>query len=193
MSKCATDKGRLKQDDINAIAESRGGKCLSVYKDYKEPLQWQCEKGHTFWSRINSVKDRSSWCHDCKLKGESQCRTILEQLLGVKFIKARPEWMKNEEGNKLELDGYNEDPYKLAFEFNGMQHYEVVEVFQQTPETLARQQLHDRIKLEACEKNGVRLMVIPYTAKTIEKKKAFIFAELTKMGVPFDPTKVTIH
>ena len=191
--KCSDKSHRMKQEDINAIAESRGGRCLSVYVSYAEPLLWECAEGHQWLSRINSIKDRSSWCTDCRNKSESFCRIIFEQLLGIPFRKERPEWLKNIDGNRLELDGFNPD-LKIAFEFNGAQHYEIQEwMGGKTEEDLNKQKEHDAIKLRECESRGIRLIVIPHTCKTISQKSRHICEELTKIGQTFDIKNLRLH
>ena len=44
------------------------------------------------------------------------------------FRKIRPDWIKNKEGNKLELDFYCEE-LKLAFEYQGIQHEQYHQFF----------------------------------------------------------------
>ncbi len=59
----------------NAIAQSRGGKCLSSsYKNAHSPLQWQCESLHVWDAVFNNVKN-GSWCPSCarKQQSERQC------------------------------------------------------------------------------------------------------------------------
>jgi len=67
-------------EDMQALAEERGGKCLS--ENYVNPhtkLEWKCEKGHVWFATPNNVK-RGSWCPECgKLKmGEARKLSIEE-------------------------------------------------------------------------------------------------------------------
>jgi hypothetical protein len=58
-----------------------------------------------------------------KWKSQHRCHIILEILTGRQFMSVRPYWLKNPEtGRNLELDCYNEE-YRLALEYNGVQHY----------------------------------------------------------------------
>lgn len=67
----------------------------------------------------------------------------------------RPAWLHG-----LELDAYIPDQ-KLAFEYNGKQHYEAVDFFG-GKERLEIQKENDRKKLEICKEYGVKLIIIKY-------------------------------
>ena len=72
------------------------------------------------------------------------------------------------EGKILELDGYNEE-LKIAFEYQGLQHYEECFINKYSAKELARQKLSDKFKVIKCEELGIKLHVIPYTVKDIFK------------------------
>ena len=64
---CPTCSGKRKGtiEGMRAIAQERGGLCLSkiyIHKDIK--LDWQCKNRHFWKSTANSVK-RGSWCPYC--------------------------------------------------------------------------------------------------------------------------------
>lgn len=51
---------------LSIIALSHNGKCLSSdYKNIKQKLLWECEKGHTWFATPFSIKVRKSWCPVC--------------------------------------------------------------------------------------------------------------------------------
>jgi len=51
--------------EMQKIAESRGGKCLSEkYINVDTRLKWECEKGHV-WEAVPSSIKRGSWCARC--------------------------------------------------------------------------------------------------------------------------------
>lgn len=164
------------QDDVNALAARSGGKCLSAYKNNKTQMKWQCSNKHV-WESTYSHIQQGSWCPKCRAKTEQYCRSIFECLFNSEFPNTRPDWLLNEEGNKLELDGYNKN-LKIAFEYNGRQHYEIVEHWEGSDEKLQKQQEHDRIKKEECSNRGIILIVIPYTLTTKKQIRAFIYEEL---------------
>ena len=95
-------------------------------------------------------------------KGEKRCREYFENKFGKPFIKCRPEWLINPSTKrKLELDGYNEK-LKLAFEYNGNQHYEYIEYFHNNNvDNFLDQIQRDVDKRLICANHGIRLIIIP--------------------------------
>jgi hypothetical protein len=52
--------------DMHALAESKGGKCLSTkYINANTKLQWQCAKGHIWEAHYNSISSIGTWCPTC--------------------------------------------------------------------------------------------------------------------------------
>lgn len=100
------------------VIKQNDGECLSTIDDYENAhskLKIKCSVGHIFKKSSNGIS--RSWCPSCNIfYGEAYSRYILEQFFDCEFNKIRPEWLLNKEGNKLELDGYNEE-YKIAFEY----------------------------------------------------------------------------
>ena len=94
---------------------------------------------------------------------EEQCRQLFEELFpGYAFPKCRPSWLVNPRtGHPLELDGYNED-LRLAFEYNGPQHYHYPNRYHQSREAFLEQKFRDLVKYQLCNQRGVYLLTIPY-------------------------------
>lgn len=68
----------------------------------------------------------------------------------------RPPWLKG-----MELDVFY--PHrKIAFEFNGPQHYRLVPRFHKSTEDLISQQARDSMKSDICKAKGIRLIVAQY-------------------------------
>lgn len=164
------------QDDVDQLAINKGGKCLSQYVCARDKMKWKCAKGHIWEATYANINNRS-WCPKCRNKTEQYCRSILECIFQDEFPNYRPVWLKNSENYRLELDGYNKD-LKIAFEYNGLQHYEVVNAWQMTEEKLAKIQEHDRIKVEECRKRNIILIVIPCFKKTKKEIREFIYSEI---------------
>ena len=60
------NRKRLTIEDMQKLAASRGGKCLSVtFVTNKVPLMWQCSKGHVWEARPDNVKNSGHWCPIC--------------------------------------------------------------------------------------------------------------------------------
>ena len=67
---------RLTIEEMNNIAQSRSGRCLSkIYLGNKEKLLWECSKGHRWEAIPHSVK-RGSWCPHCA----GRARLTLEEM-----------------------------------------------------------------------------------------------------------------
>ena len=62
---CGKITNRLTIEEMQAIAESRGGCCLSkTYKNTHSKLKWQCAKGHK-WETTPAIIKGGHWCPDC--------------------------------------------------------------------------------------------------------------------------------
>lgn len=107
-----------------------------------------------------------------------------ERVFGVEFEEnVRPPWMKSPDtGRCLELDLYN-DEIKVAIEYNGYQHYVFPNKWH--PETkegvkaFIRGVRNDELKPILCDKHGVYLIVVPYSAhdtseRALEQIEAFL-------------------
>ena len=56
---------RLTIEEMQKIAEIRGGKCLSpIYKNSVTKLKWQCKKGHQWFAAPSKIKF-GQWCPIC--------------------------------------------------------------------------------------------------------------------------------
>jgi hypothetical protein len=109
---------------------------------------------------------------------EEECREIFERIFNEKFPKIRHEKIINPKTNRrLELDGYNEK-LKLAFEYQGEQHYKKTGKYNKTNKALEYQQFKDEIKRSKCKEIGITLIEIPYH---VENKEEFIKLKIKEM------------
>ncbi len=147
-------------DTIKKIAKKRGGKCHTEnIKNAKSKLHLECAEGHHFTPTYNSVVYLKSWCPECNIYvSETICRKFFEKIFKKPFPKSYPDWLINENGNKMELDGYNKD-LRLAFEYQGIQHRK--KAFGKTVEELHKIQRKDALKLKLSSEKGVILFQIP--------------------------------
>jgi len=161
---------KLSIDIAKNIAKERKGECLSnEYKDLLTKLEWKCNYNHKWKANLNSVKNVNSWCPYCNVNtGEEITRNIMELLFEDKFIRCRPKWL-----NGLELDGYCESK-KIAFEYDGKQHFEFIKMFHQNQEGFEDRLMKDKQKNELCEMNHIILLRIPYNVKFDEIKSYII-------------------
>ncbi|AYV84137.1 MAG: uvr/rep helicase [Hyperionvirus sp.] len=94
------------------------------------------------------------------------------------FKKYRPIFLE-----RLELDGYN-DELKIAFEYNGLQHYKVCTRFHPNGEAdLIKQQDRDKKKRELCTLNNISLIEIPpnYNCRNPKKLKTYIIQQVNEL------------
>lgn len=95
-------------------------------------------------------------------RGEIECKSAIEEITGEKFVKKRPDFLKNVVTNQnLELDCFNED-LKIAVEYNGKQHYEFTPFFHKNKESFFNLKYRDEMKKKLCRENNVLLIIVPY-------------------------------
>jgi hypothetical protein len=82
---CARARRKLSIADMRAMAEARGGKCLSAeYVSGLKRLRWQCANGHEFLMAPNNIRReptgtrKPSWCPFCKLKSAESAESQVE-------------------------------------------------------------------------------------------------------------------
>ena len=159
------DERRTKYfNKLKTIVEQTGGSCLGKLDDYitaHSKLLIKCKQGHEWEATLNNL-NLGKWCPKCKINiGELIALASCNHLFDKEFIKIKPNWLKNNEGNKLELDMYNEE-LKLAVEYNGIQHYQFISYYHKTEEIFKKKCLDDKIKIQKCQEKGINLIVVPY-------------------------------
>lgn len=149
-------------EELNRIAASKGGKCLStVYVSRKKKLLFQCIDGHEWNASPGDILSKR-WCPECVNKTESLVRQFFLCVFGAPFPSKSPPWLRLPGIPSRVLDGYNES-LAIAFEYDGIQHREHVKFFHErsTKRTLSAQQNRDSFVRDACAKNNVMLINIP--------------------------------
>lgn len=152
------------------IAATRGGRLLStVYINSSTKLSWECKYEHKFQMHLNAINSRNNWCPYCSIwTSEEICRIYFSEIFNQPFIKIRPDWLINSKGNRMELDGYGENPidgYHLAFEHQGEQHFKKTNFFKISFEQRYRD---DQDKIKLCTKNNTILVQIPQLFKMLK-------------------------
>ena len=169
---CPQCAGNLVYDieNLKEYAQSKNGLCISkLYTNAHTRYTWQCQHGHVWKASWHSVNTKHHWCPKCnkeirESKGEKRCREVFEKLTNKKFPTKRPLFLKNPDtGYPLELDGYCEE-LKLAFEYDGEQHYKSIDCFGGKDKWIKIQEL-DNLKDDLCKIADVNLIRIPYTVK----------------------------
>jgi hypothetical protein len=158
--------GKYSIEELQALAKNRGGKCLSKeHKNQRTKLRWRCAHGHEWEARPSGIINQGQWCPACTTGiGERITRAYFEQLFKKKFPSVRPKFLEVESGRRLQLDGYCKS-LKLAFEHQGMHHYESarygVNSASSAKETHKKTKTFDKIKRERCEELGITLIEVP--------------------------------
>jgi hypothetical protein len=147
------------------LITNKGGKIITQknnYVDLTTRIKFICEENHECETTGATLRQKH-WCLECNMSiNERTCRKIFEYLFKKQFMKSRH--LKNPEtNNSIELDGYNKE-LKIAFEYNGIQHYKLIEYWQDQ-EKFDHLQNTDKLKIQLCKENDINLIVIPYTVK----------------------------
>lgn len=183
---CAQCYGNVRKslNDLKKVAKSRGGKCLSTkYISGHRQIDWECRQGHYFSLNWNKVQ-QGGWCPTCnKGIGERITRAYFEQIFRERFDPAWPEWLRNEEGNALELDGYSEK-LKLAFEHQGIQHYKNDAYYSKN---FKKRQRDDKQKLTLCRRHGIKIIRVPElnTFLKVDELLVFLINEFDKKKIVY--------
>lgn len=184
---------------LKKFVETKGGQLLSEkYDACNTKVEILCKSNHTFESTPNNIY-KNKWCPICNVcQMEFYMGKILEHIFTENiFKKIRPCWLKFKNGANLELDYYCEK-LSLAFEYNGKQHYDYIPHFHRTYEAYELQLERDEYKAKMCEKEGIKLIIVPYT---IDEKKmySYILSKLDDNDVDyvfpekkFDPAEIEI-
>jgi hypothetical protein len=163
--------------EIKSFVSKLNGKCLSKnYLNNKSKLDFECNAGHQFQKSWSEVKNSLRWCSKCspnKLIGETIARLILEHLLKINLPSL---YIKEMDG--LQLDGYNES-HKIAFEYQGYQHFTENSHFHQSNKRFEEQLKRDQYKKALCKQNGIILIEI-FEFKTIRSGRIKLFFEQVK-------------
>ncbi|MBA7542612.1 hypothetical protein ES705_34936 [subsurface metagenome] len=141
------------------IPQNNRKKAIQAYQEYRK-----------FWNQISHIG-----------KSEEVCRKIFEKKFKTPFKKSYPKWLKSERGGQMHLDGYNSD-LKIAFEYQGKQHYFFIPKWHQTIEIFKQRQADDKWKKKLCNINNIILIEVPYWVK-YEEMLDYIINELKNRGI----------
>ena len=147
-------------ETVEDVVKKRSGKLYTEdINNAKSRVHIECAEGHHFYPTYDSLIYNKTWCPDCHIYvGETICRRFFERIFRKPFPKSYLPWLVNQNGNQMELDGFNKE-MKMAFEYQGIQHRKIA--FGMTKEDVKKIQHEDALKLKICKENGVTLLIIP--------------------------------
>jgi hypothetical protein len=126
-------------------------------------------------------------CCPCsgKFTTENHIRNKLSDIHdGKPFTKTRSlKWLIDDKtGNLMELDGYNEE-LKIAFEYQGKQHYELTYHNQHNKLRLEDIKRKDELKSRLCYENNVKLIIVSCDMSIPEINKYLISQSVVKQDL----------
>ena len=132
----------------------------------KKPKQCSDCKTKKKESKPKSEKKKSRRPKNKNTNGETYLfRTLDECLVGVPYINhGYYSFLMSPKGYPMQLDRYY-PTLKLAFEYQGSQHYEYSKYISRTEEKFRYYKECDELKKELCKKKGVTLVEISYKDK----------------------------
>ncbi|NVM53304.1 MAG: hypothetical protein HWN66_06335 [Candidatus Helarchaeota archaeon] len=186
--KCSGKKKGLRQksslEELKEIVRQQheGGEILSPeYVNNRTKVKCRCEDGHIWEITPDNLK-QDRWCPVCNIRiNEQICQKTFQMIFNKEFPKSRPNWLVNDRGNQMELDGYNKE-IAIAFEYQGEQHYQYHKFFHKSLKDFEERKANDKLKKELCEKNGITLIEVPYTVE-YNQMQDYIINECKKKNV----------
>lgn len=166
------EKVKCGMNDVYTTIKDRDIECLeTVYINHIVKMNWKCKVCNNIWqSSYTHIKHSKSGCPNCSAyRSQKACRKIFEKIMGEPFPTLRPKFLKG-----LEYDGYNSD-LKLAFEYQGLQHYRFVPFFQKDITNFEQLLQNDVEKKKLSIDYGITLIEIPYQYTYKDKSALFDF------------------
>jgi hypothetical protein len=179
---CYWDEVTYSIEEIDKHASENGITCMEVtYRNKEEKMMWRCSYGH-LWPAVFDSIIRGRRCKQCgNSTGETSTlisiQDFFEHIPQINIIKnARKKAVPELKG--YELDIYLPE-YRLALEYNGIQHYEYNDRFHKNGiKDFIHQVMKDKIKYRLCVENGITLIRVKYTIKNIRQ---YVYDKLTQL------------
>ncbi len=162
------EKMCLSIDDVKETIKDRDIECLDTeYTNIKIHMNWKCLKCHKSWKAcFDHIRNIGTGCPNCSAyRSQKTCRKYFEEFMGLEFPTLRPKFLQG-----LEYDGYNE-ALKLAFEYQGLQHYERIHFFHKKEGDFEKLQENDLRKEKLSKQAGITLIKIPHTFSYVNESE----------------------
>lgn len=173
-------------DEMSERVQKFGFELVDIEHGVKTMCVIKCKQGHVCTRNIHDIEEGLK-CPECigyNLVAEAICRKYFEYLFGLPFKKSKFDWYINNEGNAMEIDGYNKE-LNLAFEYDGVLHFKFIPHFHKTIERFEKYQSDDILKSKLCVENNVTLIRVPYTIK-YNKMLDYIKEQCVVQNIPFE-------
>ena len=174
---CARENiSRLKstpENEIRHLLDSMNLEYIDSRVDKKMTVSFVCKAHRAYGVQCNSL-DKIKRGQGCRLCSASTGETMVSSILKEKNIEY--EFQKKFDGlvgegrGQLSYDFYL-PKYNTLIEYQGQQHYMIVDAFHATDRTLKKQIHHDNLKREYAKENNISLIEVPYwlTRKKVER------------------------
>jgi very-short-patch-repair endonuclease/rubredoxin len=148
-------------EEVGQYVQEQKYKLLSEYKNALSKIILQCPQEHQFLMSWNSFQ-QGQRCPQCnEYKGEKKLGEILEQI-----FPSQVQRQDNLEFLRLQKVDFSVRDLKLAFEYDGEQHFRPVRYggmsFKKAKQAFIEQQKRDNRKNQLCQENGYSLIRIAY-------------------------------
>ena len=152
-------KAKLTYEYVEQQFEEEGYEMISTeYKNANTKLEVRCPKGHEWETTYAHFYDGKR-CPHCKTsKGENKVKEILEKL-DIEYIQ-QYKFDDCKVTYRMLFDFYLPE-YNCCIEYDGRQHYEIVERFGGL-DGFINTKFRDAYKNWYCEKNNIRMIRISY-------------------------------
>lgn len=156
-------------NETNLNCERGSYTLIGQYRGQAKPTLLRHSCGFIWTVRPADVIHGRVFCPKCGAFESKGVRFISNLLEKMSILYERETRLEN---SRQRFDFYIEiKNYKLAIEYNGIQHYEEVDFFSTT---LEQQKERDVRKKEYCKNNNIHLLSIPYYLSNDEIKKLII-------------------
>lgn len=165
-------RNRTSEELMNEINKNSIEGTYSLVGEYinqTTPVLLRHSCGFIWKVRPADVVYGKSYCPKCGRKQSKMARYI-ETILKDNKIPYQAEYRLKDSLQRFDFYLEN-NKYKIAIEYNGLQHYKKTDFFSTT---LEQQQERDNRKKEYCDNNGIILYVLPYTMTEQEIYNAVI-------------------
>lgn len=156
----------LDVNEVKNVIESVDGNIWININEYikfsENNLKIQCKCGNVYTTSLSSyINYNVTKCPQCSKK-ESKAETRIKNFLNDNKISFKQEksFKDCKDIHALPFDFYLPE-LNTCIEFQGKQHYEPIKYFGGDKGFIVRQK-HDRIKLNYCNQNNIKLICIPY-------------------------------